>query len=116
MINEKFRIKLPVWSSFDSDSQNKIVLLFGKACRLFLDSNVSLVMKSEIITFLIHCFASLDHPVLQSEALRLVNIGILKHLENDHVRNVLFTQSPNLKEIWDRFNLKLNAIGMSFVE
>jgi intron-binding protein aquarius len=65
-----------------------------------LDRSLSAVIRTQIISFLIFAFQSLDRALIRKECAPLVSISIWHNLATEKKREERLAQSNNLRKAW----------------
>lgn len=65
-----------------------------------LDSHLSVVIRTHILSFLIAAFQSLDNGLIRKECAPLVSISIWQNLSSEAARERRFEQHAQLKKAW----------------
>jgi len=65
-----------------------------------LDTSLSNVIRTHLLSFLICAFQSLDNGLVRKECAPLVSISIWQHLESDIARERRFEQNPQFRKAW----------------
>lgn len=65
-----------------------------------LDSHLSVVIRTHILSFLIGAFQSLDNGLIRKECAPLVSISIWQNLSSEAARERKFEQHAQLKKVW----------------
>ncbi|KAI8149758.1 hypothetical protein BJV82DRAFT_663038 [Fennellomyces sp. T-0311] len=109
VVNEKFRQRVSPWDTFASD-RAKFVSFFGRVIRLLVPpQSLSLRVQRIILTFIIHCFQSLENPLVRKECLKLVPITIWTNLASDSRRNAIFGEYIHLRKLWNNAKKKFDV-------
>ncbi|KAG2227972.1 hypothetical protein INT45_011996, partial [Circinella minor] len=111
LVNEKFRQRVSPWDTFESDPA-KFVSFFGRVTRLVvppLSEELSLRIRRIILIFVIHCFQSLENPLVRKECLKLVPITIWSNFAQDSRRETIMNEYPHLRKLWNSAKKKFDA-------
>jgi Intron-binding protein aquarius N-terminus len=111
MFNERFRQGSPLLNA--SDSTSTFSSFFDRVLALLLDP-LSLKVKTILLTFLNHCFASLENPTIRSELLKLVNVGIWVNVVDQDTIDLHANMSEDRLRLWEKAQKKvtlLHAVG-----
>ncbi|KAJ3080056.1 hypothetical protein HK102_003346, partial [Quaeritorhiza haematococci] len=116
MVNEKFHERVSgVWDTFTSTDPEKFTAFFHKVLELLVDpiipnttntngdstgSELTLQVRRFLLIFLIHCFQSLENPVVRSQCMKLVNVSVWHCLVDDSKREQELTSNPQLVRMW----------------
>jgi len=84
---------------YSNDSQ-RFASLFRRVLSMCLDTSLSNVIRTHLLSFLICAFQSLDNGLLRKECAPLVSISIWQHLESDIARERRFEQNPQFRKAW----------------
>ncbi|RDA93337.1 hypothetical protein CP533_0303 [Ophiocordyceps camponoti-saundersi (nom. inval.)] len=79
--------------------------MFRRILSLLLDHSLPVIVRTQLICFLIYAFQGLDCAVVRKECAPLVSIGIWQNISNDRQREMLLDQAPHLRKAW-RASLK----------
>ncbi|KAJ1972819.1 hypothetical protein H4R35_004465 [Dimargaris xerosporica] len=63
-------------------------------------------IKRALVTFLVHCFQSLENDLIRPECMRLVSVGSWHCLCDAQVRDCEFQRAPKLRKFWNHLNRK----------
>lgn len=102
IVNEKFRERVPAWTSFHSKPEN-FPHLFKRVLELCL-SPTALTYKETtvLLVFLIHCFNSLEMDLIRERVQRLVSLPIWVNLLPGR-RDALFKANIKYKKYFNAF-------------
>ncbi|KAL9092612.1 MAG: hypothetical protein Q9165_004416 [Trypethelium subeluteriae] len=116
ILNVKRRENLPSWGLYMSESQvdeqanvvadllvNKpaeFSTLFRRILSMSVDTSLSLLIRTQLITFMIGAFQSLDNGIVRKECAPLVSIAIWNNLYSDAARERRLDQNSTLKKAW----------------
>jgi len=77
MVNEKFREKVPMWEAFKKEPSN-FPGLIHRVMSLNLDDSGEISIKEQtmVLTFLNHCFNSLEVDLIREELQKLISLRI----------------------------------------
>ncbi|KAL8702096.1 MAG: hypothetical protein Q9224_000180 [Gallowayella concinna] len=95
----KNRENLRVWDVFSDDGE-RFSSIFRRVLSLSLDTSLSVVIKTHILSFLISAFQSLDNGLIRKECAPLVSISIWQNLASEAARERRFEHHPQLKKAW----------------
>ena len=84
---------------FTNDS-SRFSNLFGRVLSLSLDQSLLDTVRTQLLSFLIAAFQSLDNGLIRKECAPLVSISIWHHLHDDSARERKFEQHIQLKKAW----------------
>uniref|UniRef100_A0AAF5PUK5 Intron-binding protein aquarius n=3 Tax=Wuchereria bancrofti TaxID=6293 RepID=A0AAF5PUK5_WUCBA len=102
MLNAKFRERIPVWRCI-SERSDQFPVFFRRILHLVLNTEqVTLLERSEIITFLINCFNSVEVDLVRKEVMKIVSLTMWSNLLPIQ-REDLFQANPKLRKIWNKF-------------
>ena len=101
MINEKFRLGIPIFDILCKENKDKFTNFFDKTVELSDNMN-SLKSSVVYIQYLINAFRSLENPVLRSCALRYLSIPIWSSLSEGRRNNIL-AATPRLLPHWQNY-------------
>ena len=83
-----------------SEEPDRFSSFFRRILSLCLDASLSDVIRSQLLSFLISAFQSLDNGLIRKECAPLVSISIWQHLHSESVREQKFEQHSQLKKAW----------------
>ncbi|KAL8790778.1 MAG: hypothetical protein Q9213_000402 [Squamulea squamosa] len=95
----KNRENLPVWEIFSEDVE-RFSSVFRRLLSMSLDSHLSVVVRTHILSFLIAAFQSLENGLIRKECAPLVSISIWQNLSSEAARDRKFEQHGQLKKAW----------------
>lgn len=111
----KRRENLPTWGRWNlktdegnflmsvdifSEEPDRFSSFFRRILSLCLDASLSDVIRSQLLSFLITAFQSLDNGLIRKECAPLVSISIWQHLHSESVREQKFERYSQLKKAW----------------
>lgn len=99
IINVKRREHLETWVLFEPRPDD-FSSIFRRVISLMLDRTLATPVRTQILSFLIHAFQSLDSNIIRKECAPLVSIGIWHNLSTEHVRETHLNQNAYLKKAW----------------
>ncbi|KAM3718101.1 RNA helicase aquarius [Dirofilaria immitis] len=106
MLNAKFRERIPVWRCIIEHSA-QFPIFFRRILHLVLDiEQITLLERSEIITFLINCFNSVAMDLVRKEVMKIVSLTMWSNLLPTQ-REDLFQANPKLRKIWNKLETKI---------
>ncbi|KAK4517155.1 uncharacterized protein ATC70_000486 [Mucor velutinosus] len=108
MVNEKARQNISLWDAFESDT-SKFASFFQRVIHLMADNQLPLLLRRQMLVFLIQCFQSFENSTVRTECLKLVTIGIWSHLAHQGKREEMFSEYPALEKLWKSSNKKMVA-------
>ncbi|CEP09725.1 hypothetical protein [Parasitella parasitica] len=108
IVNEKARQNIALWDAFESDA-SKFTSFFQRVIHLTTDNQLPIILRRQLIVFLIQCFQSFENSFVRAECLKLVTIGIWSHLAHQGKRQQLFSDYPALEKLWKLSNKKMVA-------
>ncbi|OAD06901.1 hypothetical protein MUCCIDRAFT_137824 [Mucor lusitanicus CBS 277.49] len=108
MVNEKARQNISLWDAFESDS-SKFASFFQRVIHVMADNQLPLLLRRQVLMFLIQCFQSFENSIVRTECLKLVTIGIWSHLAHQGKREKMFGEYPALEKLWKSSNKKMVA-------
>ncbi|GAM25959.1 hypothetical protein SAMD00019534_091340 [Acytostelium subglobosum LB1] len=79
MVNERAKVGLPPFSVFTGDAEH-FKQLFDRVIRLSSPVGSLLSSQTHLIQFLIHCYQSLEDPMVRAESLKIVSYPMWIHL------------------------------------
>ncbi|GAN09003.1 intron-binding protein aquarius [Mucor ambiguus] len=108
MVNEKARQNISLWDAFES-ATSKFASFFQRVIHLMADNQLPLLLRRQVLMFLIQCFQSFENSTVRTECLKLVTIGIWSHLAHQGKRETMFSEYPALEKLWKSSNKKMVA-------
>lgn len=109
MVNEKARQNISLWDAFASDT-SKFANFFQRVIHLMADdTQLPLLLRRQVLMFLIQCFQSFENSTVRTECLKLVTIGIWSHLAHQGKREKMLGEYPALEKLWKSSNKKMVA-------
>ncbi|KAG1115092.1 hypothetical protein G6F42_014025 [Rhizopus arrhizus] len=108
MVNEKARQNISLWDAFESDT-SKFASFFQRVIQLMADNQLPLLLRRQVLVFLIQCFQSFENSTVRTACLKLVTIGIWSHLAHQGKREKMFSEYPALEKLWNSSNKKMVA-------
>ncbi|XP_023216300.1 intron-binding protein aquarius-like [Centruroides sculpturatus] len=100
MVNEKFRERVPAWSTFQKKPEH-FPAFFRQVMERALsdDTEVSLKERMILVIFLIHCFNSVEVNLIREQIQRLVSLSMWICLLPER-REHEFRSFPKFKKFW----------------
>ncbi|KAG0164199.1 hypothetical protein DFQ28_008930 [Apophysomyces sp. BC1034] len=111
VVNEKFRQRVSPWDAFTSEP-SKFSAFFERVIRLAvppISQDLPLFVQRLVLVFLIHCFQSLENPLVRTECLKLVSIGTWTQLAKESRRESMFNEFVPLRKLWNSSKRKFDA-------
>ncbi|KAF2267921.1 hypothetical protein CC78DRAFT_558549 [Lojkania enalia] len=99
MINVKRRENLPSWEHF-ADKPTEFSSFFRRILSMAVDPSHATKIRTQLISFIIGAFQSLDSGIVRKECAPLVSISIWQNLHSGVAREHLFEQNPILRKAW----------------
>ncbi|KAI9591354.1 P-loop containing nucleoside triphosphate hydrolase protein [Syncephalis fuscata] len=101
LVNEKRRLRVPVWEVFNEDT-TRFSALFHKVMELSLvNSGRDLWERERLLTFMSHATQSLENPLTRVETMRLFSVGIWHTLcTKTRQESALASVPPMVKKLW----------------
>ena len=99
LVTAKSRQNLAAWDLFANDPE-RFTSFFRRVLSLSLDKSLSAVVRTQILSFLITAFQSLDNSLVRKECAPLVSISIWQNLNTEASRERKFEENPQLKKAW----------------
>ncbi|POS87365.1 DEAD helicases superfamily protein-like protein, partial [Erysiphe pulchra] len=93
------REHLPIWDIF-LNGPDKFSSLFRRIISLSLDTSLSAIIRTYILSFIIISFQSLDCGIVRKECAPLVSISIWHNIHSDEKRNQLLDKSVQIRKAW----------------
>ena len=76
---------------------------------MMLDRTLSMTVRTQLLSFMIHAFQSLDCGIVRKECAPLVSIGIWHNLSTDNLREMKLDQTPHLRKAWKAAHKRYEA-------
>ncbi|KAI8344483.1 hypothetical protein BC941DRAFT_10831 [Chlamydoabsidia padenii] len=111
IVNEKARQRVSPWDVL-SDYPVLFNALFNRVIRLAVSpesTTLSAQAQRIILMFIVLCFQSLENPMIRTECLKLVSIGIWHNLAHESRREDILNEYPSLRKLWNTSNKKYKA-------
>ncbi|KAF2813676.1 uncharacterized protein BDZ99DRAFT_495326 [Mytilinidion resinicola] len=108
MVNVKRRENLPSWDHFNS-KPSEFSSFFRRILSMSIDDSLPMKIRTQLISFIIGAFQSLDSGLVRKECAPLVSISIWQNLHSDTVRDRLFEKNPVLKKAWRAMSKRLDS-------
>lgn len=83
-----------------SDDPGRFSSFFHRILSLALDGSLPSAIRSQLLSFLIGAFQSLDNGLIRKECAPLVSISIWQHLHSEPARERRFEQHGQLRKAW----------------
>ena len=83
-----------------TDDSGRFSSFFQRILSLSLDGSHSTIIRTQLLSFLINAFQSLDNGLVRKECAPLVSISIWQHLHAESARELKFEHHPPLKKAW----------------
>jgi intron-binding protein aquarius len=99
MVNVKRREGLPSWDIFSSNPTN-FSSFFRRILNMTVDPSHPTKVRTQLISFIISAFQSLDSGLVRKECAPLVSIAVWQNLHSDAARNHQFQKNPVLQKAW----------------
>ncbi|KAF3769991.1 P-loop containing nucleoside triphosphate hydrolase protein [Cryphonectria parasitica EP155] len=99
IVNAKRRERLETWTIFE-DRPDDFSTFFRRVLSMSLDRSLSVAVRTQIISFVIYSFQSLDRAIVRKECAPLVSISIWHNLATEKKRDEKLAQSNNLRKAW----------------
>lgn len=82
------------------DRPDDFSTFFRRVLSMSLDRSLSVLIRTQIISFFIFAFQSLDRALVRKECAPLVSISIWHNLATEKKREERLAQSNNLRKAW----------------
>ncbi|KAI9799595.1 MAG: hypothetical protein M1833_003910 [Piccolia ochrophora] len=106
MVNVKSRENLPLWVAF-ADRPLDFSNLFRRVLSMCLDTSLPTSLQTDLLSFIIGAFQSLDNGLVRRECAPLVSISVWQNLSSERVRDRMFQEYGQLRKAW-------RAVGKRF--
>ncbi|PVI06177.1 P-loop containing nucleoside triphosphate hydrolase protein [Periconia macrospinosa] len=108
MINVKRRENLPSWEHF-ATKPSEFSAFFRRILSMSIDSSQPVKIRTQLVSFVIGAFQSLDSGLVRKECAPLVGISIWHNLHSETVREENFENHPMLKKAWRAAHKRFDA-------
>ncbi|KAF2280151.1 P-loop containing nucleoside triphosphate hydrolase protein [Westerdykella ornata] len=99
MVNVKRRENLPSWEHF-ATKPAEFSAFFRRILSMTVDPSQPTKIRTQLLSFIIGAFQSLDSGLVRKECAPLVSISIWQNLHSEAVREGLFEKNPMLRKAW----------------
>ena len=99
LVNVKRQEQLPVWSLF-TERPDEFSSFFRRVLNLSIDQSLSTKIRTNLLSFIIGAFQSLDSGIIRKECAPLVSVGIWHNLHSESVREQHLAKSTQLQKAW----------------
>ncbi|KAF2178882.1 hypothetical protein K469DRAFT_741877 [Zopfia rhizophila CBS 207.26] len=99
MVNVKRRENLPSWEHFESKPV-EFSAFFRRILSMTVDPSHPTKIRTQLISFIISAFQSLERGIVRKECAPLVSISIWQNLHSDAIREHHFEKNPTLRKAW----------------
>ncbi|KAJ4994089.1 intron-binding protein aquarius [Stagonosporopsis vannaccii] len=99
MVNVKRRENLPSWDHFTSKPA-EFSSFFRRILSMTVDPSQPMKIRTQLVSFVIGAFQSLDSGLVRKECAPLVGISIWHNLHSDAVREHHFEEHQMLRKAW----------------
>lgn len=99
MVNVKRRENLPSWEHF-TGKPAEFSSLFRRILSMTVDPSQPMKIRTQLVSFVIGAFQSLDSGLVRKECAPLVGISIWHNLHSDVVREQQFEEHQMLRKAW----------------
>ncbi|KAL9604198.1 MAG: hypothetical protein Q9179_001945, partial [Wetmoreana sp. 5 TL-2023] len=99
ILTVKNRESLPVWDTFSDDGE-RFSSFFRRVLSMSIDNSLAIPVRTQILSFLICAFQSLDNGLVRKECAPLVSISLWQNLSSEASRQRKLEQHPQLKKAW----------------
>ncbi|KAF2712625.1 P-loop containing nucleoside triphosphate hydrolase protein [Pleomassaria siparia CBS 279.74] len=108
MVNVKRRENLPSWELF-AGRPAEFSEFFRRILSMTVDPSQPIKIRTQLISFVIGAFQSLDSGLVRKECAPLVSIAIWQNLHSDAIRDQHFEKTPMLKKAWRAASKRFDA-------
>ncbi|KAF2871885.1 hypothetical protein BDV95DRAFT_676824 [Massariosphaeria phaeospora] len=108
MVNVKRRENLASWELF-ADKPAEFSSFFRRILSMTVDPSQPTKIRTQLISFVIGAFQSLDSGPVRKECASLVGISIWHNLHSDAIRNQLFEKHQMLRRAWRATSKRFDA-------
>ncbi|KAL5412172.1 hypothetical protein PMIN06_009475 [Paraphaeosphaeria minitans] len=108
MVNVKRRENLPSWEHFTSKPA-EFSSFFRRILTMSVDRSQPIKIRTQLLSFVIGAFQSLDSGLVRKECAPLVNISIWQNLHSDAAREHHFEQHQMLRKAWRAAHKRFDA-------
>ncbi|KAI9886915.1 MAG: hypothetical protein M1823_001284 [Watsoniomyces obsoletus] len=99
LLNVKSRGRLPTWAVF-SGRPTSFPSLFHRVLSMSLDSGLAAPLRTQLLSFVLHAFQSLDVELVRKECVPLVSIAVWHNLFDPRARETRIESNAYLKRAW----------------
>ncbi|KAH7380195.1 hypothetical protein BKA66DRAFT_571267 [Pyrenochaeta sp. MPI-SDFR-AT-0127] len=108
MVNVKRRENLPSWEHF-TEKPSEFSAFFRRILSMTVDPSQPSKIRTQLISFVIGAFQSLDSGLVRKECAPLVGISIWHNLHADAVRERQFEEHQMLRKAWRATSKRFDA-------
>ncbi|KAJ4305036.1 hypothetical protein N0V90_000565 [Kalmusia sp. IMI 367209] len=108
MVNVKRRENLPSWEHFASKPAD-FSSFFRRILSMSVDRSQPIKIRTQLISFVIGAFQSLDRGLVRKECAPLVNISIWQNLHSEAAREHQFELHQMLRKAWRAAHKRFDA-------
>ncbi|KAF2644900.1 putative DEAD helicases superfamily protein [Massarina eburnea CBS 473.64] len=108
LVNVKRRENLPSWEHFKSRPAD-FSSFFRRILSMTIDTSQPIKIRTQLISFVIGAFQSLDSDLVRKECAPLVSIAIWQNLHSEAAREYQFDQHKVLKKVWRAAHKRFDA-------
>ncbi|KAF2748206.1 DEAD helicases superfamily protein-like protein [Sporormia fimetaria CBS 119925] len=108
MVNVKRRENLPSWEHFES-RPTEFSAFFRRILSMTVDAAQPTKIRTQLLSFVIGAFQSLDSGLVRKECAPLVSISIWQNLHSEALREHLFEKNTMLRKAWRAASKRFDA-------
>ncbi|KAH7139257.1 hypothetical protein B0J11DRAFT_452098 [Dendryphion nanum] len=108
MVNVKRRENLSAWEHFSSKPA-EFSTFFRRILSMTIDVSQTTKIRTQLLSFVISAFQSLDSGIVRKECAPLVSISIWQNIHSDAARDNLFEKNPMLRKAWRAASKRFDA-------
>ncbi|OAG08022.1 uncharacterized protein CC84DRAFT_1194383 [Paraphaeosphaeria sporulosa] len=108
MVNVKRRENLPSWEHFTTKPA-EFSSFFRRILSMTVDRSQPIKIRTQLLSFVIGAFQSLDSGLVRKECAPLVNIAIWQNLHSDAARERQFEHHQMLRKAWRAAHKRFDA-------
>lgn len=96
----RIHIRLLISRGIFTDDSGRFPSFFRRILSMSLDDSQLASVRTQLLSFLISAFQSLDNGIIRKECAPLVSISIWQYLHNESAREQKFKHHTPLKKAW----------------
>jgi intron-binding protein aquarius len=108
VVNVKRRENLPSWEHF-ATKPAEFSSFFRRILSMTIDKSQPTKIRTQLLSFVIGAFQSLDSGIVRKECAALVGISIWQNLHSDAAREELLDKGATLRKMWRQASKRFDA-------